>query len=288
MHSRMACSGCSPMARPRWDFNRTLARASPCDRDTGCLQEAAMARITILSLNINAGFDLSRRRFLLPLLRDAVHTVGADVVLLQEVLGEHAGHARRHRQWPEQAQHAYMAGALWPHHAYGRNANFAEGHQGNAVLSRFPIASHGNRDVSIAGHEARGLLHVVIAVRGDARPLHVVNVHLGLREAHRQRQVAQLADFVAKDIPPGAPLVVAGDFNDWRALAHPALRAAGLREAFEEGGGRLALTFPAPMPVLPLDRIYLRDVAVITLSVLRAKPWSRLSDHAGLLAEIET
>ena len=39
-----------------------------------------MARITVLSLNINAGFDLSRRRFLLPALRDAIHDVGVDAM----------------------------------------------------------------------------------------------------------------------------------------------------------------------------------------------------------------
>jgi len=246
-----------------------------------------MARVRVLSLNINAGFDLSRRRFLLPALRDAVRDVGADVVLLQEVLGEHTGHARRHAQWPAQAQHAYLAETLWSHHAYGRNADFAEGHQGNAVLSRFPIASHCNRDVSIAGHEARGLLHAVIEVPAAARPLHVLNVHLGLRESHRQWQVARLAQFVADDIPAALPLVVAGDFNDWRVRAHPLLRAAGLREAFEEATGRLALTFPALRPVLPLDRIYLRSADARALSVLRQRPWSRLSDHAALLADVE-
>lgn len=247
-----------------------------------------MASVRILSLNINAGFDLSRRRFLLPALRDAVRKLDADVVLLQEALGEHAGHARRHAQWPSQSQDAYLADGLWPHHVYGRNADFLEGHQGNAVLSRFPIASHENHDVSIAGHEARGLLHAVIDVPDARQPLHVVNVHLGLRESHRQRQVAQLGEYVSRQVPAGAPLVVAGDFNDWRIRAHPLLRAAGLHEAFEVATGHLALTFPAPRPVLPLDRIYLRDADARDVSVLRHRPWSRLSDHAGLLADIRT
>jgi len=246
-----------------------------------------MARTRILSLNINAGFDLSRRRFLLPALRDAVRQVDADIVLLQEVLGEHLAHARRHAQWPREAQHAYLADTIWPHHAYGRNAEFAEGHQGNAVLSRFPIATHGNHDVSVAGHEARGLLHVVVDRPATSDPLHLVNVHLGLRESHRQRQVAQLLEFVDGRIPVEAPLVIAGDFNDWRSRAHPLLRAAGLHEAFEDAQGRLALTFPSPRPLLPLDRMYLRHVEAHTASVLRGRPWSRLSDHAGLLVELE-
>ena len=132
------------------------------------------------------------------------------------------------------------------------------------------------------------LLHAVIELPGDSTPLHVVNVHLGLREAHRQRQVAQLAEFIAHDIPPASPLVVAGDFNDWRARAHPLLRAAGLREVFEDAQGRPALTFPALFPVFPLDRMYLRNVNALASSVLRTQPWSSLSDHAGLRVELET
>jgi len=125
-----------------------------------------MPDCTVLSVNINMGLDVSRRRFVLPRLRDAVRQADADVVLLQEVIGEHAGLARRHPQWPSQPQHEYLAESIWPHHAYGRNAVFAGGHQGNAVLSRFPIVSQRNVDVSIAGHEPRGLLHALLEVPG--------------------------------------------------------------------------------------------------------------------------
>jgi len=64
------------------------------------------------------------------------------------------------------------------------------------------------------------------------------------------------------------------------------LRAAGLREAFEDTDGRLPRTFPSPRPLLPVDRIYVRDAQVVATDVLRARPWSRLSDHCALLAEI--
>mgnify|MGYP003296245640 CR=1 FL=1 len=243
--------------------------------------------IRILSLNANAGFDLSRRRFVLPALRAAVRTVGADIVFLQEVLGAHAGHARRHAAWPQAAQHEYLAETLWPHHAYGRNAIHAEGHQGNALLSRFTIVHHRNHDVSIAGHEPRGLLHGVLRLPRGRREVHVVCVHLGLREAHRQQQIALLCRLVEDGIPADAPLVVAGDFNDWRGRGHAALQRAGLREAFEQTGGQLARTFPARLPLLPLDRIYLRNARASSVGVLSARPWSHLSDHAALFAEID-
>lgn len=245
-----------------------------------------MQGFTVLSLNINMGLDMSRRRLVLPRLRDAVHDTGADVVLLQEVMGEHAGRAQRHAGWPSLPQHEYLADTLWPHHAYGRNAVFDGGHQGNAILSRFAILTRRNVDVSIAGHEPRGLLHASLAVPGLDAPLHVVSVHLGLRESHRQTQVRQLGTLTS-GLPQGAPLLVAGDFNDWRMRGHAPLLAAGLHEAFETAHGRVARTFPARWPSLPLDRLYLRDARAVELAVLHGAPWSRLSDHAALFARIE-
>jgi endonuclease/exonuclease/phosphatase family metal-dependent hydrolase len=245
-----------------------------------------VASVRILSSNVNLGFDVSRRRFVLPALREAVHRVGADIVFLQEILGEHTGHARRHAGWPTRPQHEYLADSLWPHHAYGRNAVFDEGHQGNALLSKFEIMDYQNRDVSLAGHEPRGLLHGVLALPGHVAPLHVISVHLGLRESHRRHQIGLLCRMVESEIPAAAPLVVAGDFNDWRARGHAALHAAGLQEIFLQAWGRLARTFPARFPVLPLDRIYVRNAQVQGLGVLSHRPWSQLSDHAALFAEI--
>ena len=52
-----------------------------------------MPAVNILSLNAHMGFDVFNRRHVLAQLRDAVRTVSADLVFLQEVLGAHAGHA---------------------------------------------------------------------------------------------------------------------------------------------------------------------------------------------------
>jgi endonuclease/exonuclease/phosphatase family metal-dependent hydrolase len=246
-----------------------------------------MAPIKVLSVNINGGFDVSRRRFVLPAMREALRAVDADIVFAQEVLGQHATHARRHPAWPAEPQHRYLAKALCPHCAYGRNAIFEGGDQGNALLSKFRIIDCRNHDASISGHEPRGLLHGTLRVPGMASPLHVLNVHLGLREAHRQHQIALLCRLVETHVPADAGLVVAGDFNDWRLRGHAAMHASGLLEVFEARHGRVARTFPARWPVLPVDRIYLRNLRAARADVLSARPWSHLSDHAALYAEIE-
>lgn len=47
-----------------------------------------------------------------------------------------------------------------------------------------------------------------------------------------------------------------------------------------------AKTFPARFPLLALDRIYVRNASVHLPVVLPRRPWSHLSDHAPLVAEI--
>ena len=245
-----------------------------------------MPEVNVLTLNAHMGFNLFNRRFVLPELREAIRAVSADVVFLQEVMGENALHASRLANWPATAQYEFLADSIWSQHAYGRNAAYPHGHHGNALLSKFPILSQHNHDVSVHGHEERGLLHCVLDAPGGAPPLHTVCVHLGLRDSHRRRQLQLLCELVTEGVPAGAPLVVAGDFNDWRRRGHALLRDCGMHEAFERHHGRLASTFPARRPMLPLDRIYLRDAEAFGPMVLSLRPWTHLSDHAPLHARI--
>lgn len=243
--------------------------------------------IKVLTVNIHKGFTALNRKFMLHELREAVRAVGADVVFLQEVAGHHAGHADRYANYPATPHYEFLADRIWPQYAYGRNAVYTEGHHGNAVLSKFPISHFENRDISIAGPERRGLLHCVLELPGALGQVHAVCVHLGLLEAHRRRQIQMLCDMVRQDMPTGARLVVAGDFNDWRRRAHdPLEQGAGLREVFVHAHGRAALTFPARMPLLRLDRIYVAHALSHRPLPLPRKPWSHLSDHAPLAAEI--
>lgn len=257
---------------------------------------APVRALTVMTVNTHKGFAALNRRFILGELREAVRTVGADVVCLQEVLGTHEGHATRHVDWPDVSHYEFLADAMWPQFAYGRNAVYPEGHHGNAVLSKFPIATYTNHDVSVDATtrrpdrvpEKRGLLHCALRMPGRAVDVHVICAHLGLSEAHRARQLALLCDVVRDEVPPDAPLVVAGDFNDWRGRAHDALaQGARLDEVFVHARGRAAKTFPARWPMLRLDRIYVRNAEAHAPVVLPRRPWSHLSDHTPLVARIE-
>jgi endonuclease/exonuclease/phosphatase family metal-dependent hydrolase len=245
---------------------------------------AAAPALTVMTVNTHKGFTTFNRKFILPELRDAVRTVGADIVFLQEVLGTHEEERRTVNGAPH---YEFLAEEIWPQFAYGRNVVSPRHHHGNAVMSKFPIVHYQNHDVSIAGPERRGLLHCVLQVPGHERDVHAICVHLGLAEAHRQQQLELLCEIVRTEIPDDAPLIVAGDFNDWRRRAHDLLwRDARLKEVFVTAYGESAKTFPARFPLLSLDRIYVRNASVHLPVVLPRRPWSHLSDHAPLAAEI--
>jgi endonuclease/exonuclease/phosphatase family metal-dependent hydrolase len=250
-------------------------------------ETVAATPLTVMTVNIHKGFTTFNRKFILPELRDAVRKVGADVVFLQEVMGTIEKNGRKGHEHPDEPHYEFLADSIWPQFAYGRNMVYPKGHHGNALMSKFPIVEYQNHDCSIAGPEKRGLLHCVLQVPNFQQQVHVICVHLGLAEAHRQQQLDLLCEISHSEVPADAPLIVAGDFNDWRRRANDKLwNEAGLREIFVTAYGEPAKTFPSIFPVLSLDRIYVRNCSVHLPVVLPRKPWAHLSDHAPLVAEI--
>jgi endonuclease/exonuclease/phosphatase family metal-dependent hydrolase len=257
-----------------------LAQAS-ADR----ARDAAPTPLHLVTYNIHKGFPAFSRRLSLPDLRDRLRASGADVVLLQEVQGLSHRLAQRVHDWPTQPQIEYLADQVWSDHAYARNAVYDHGHHGNAVLSRFPILGWRHADLSQSRFEGRGLLHARIDVPGWSQPLHVINLHLALLAVWRHRQLAHVAEWIAQHVPADAPLVVAGDFNDWTRQAGRRFgRATGLTEVFEHTVGRPARSFPAALPLLTLDRIYVRHLRVALAHAHSGRHARRLSDHVALSA----
>lgn len=241
----------------------------------------------IATHNIHKGFSQFNRRMMVHELRERLRTLDADIVFLQEVQGLHRGHAEEHEAWPSEPQHEFLAADVWGDSAYGRNVIYEHGHHGNAILSRYPIIASHNQDVTHLRFERRGLLHCAIEIPQLARPLHCVCVHLSLFGRSRRRQIDALATRLEVIVPSDAPLVIAGDFNDWRNRAHDLLaERLGLTEVFTDQGGRPKRSFPSSLPVLRLDRIYTRGFGVASAEVHFGRPWSRLSDHAALSAHL--
>ncbi|WP_047012121.1 endonuclease/exonuclease/phosphatase family protein [Spongiibacter sp. IMCC21906] len=236
----------------------------------------------ILSYNVHKGFCSANRRFLLDEIRDSIRTVNADIVFLQEVVGENQQHASAVNNWIDDSQFEYLADTIWPHYAYGKNAVYDHGHHGNAILSKYHILSSDNVDVSLYRRSQRGLLFTEIEPG-----IHLVCVHMGLLGWERHQQFRLLEKAIAQRVPASAPLIIAGDFNDWTGSLHQRFkRRMGLKEVFTQLNGKPVRSFPVKRPMLRLDRIYFRGFDVIEGRRLSGLPWQNLSDHCGLYAEL--
>ena len=244
-------------------------------------------RLRVVTLNIHKGLSHFNRRLVIHELRDGLDKLDPDLVFLQEVQGQNRRFALRYAASPAEPQHEFLAGERWKH-VYARNAVYDHGHHGNAILSRFPFVSFENEDVSDHRFERRGLLHSVVAIPGWRRNLHCVCVHLSLHEGGRGRQLDAIAGRLEELASRDLPIIVAGDFNDWRHRATVILeRRLGMTEVSMAHHGHAARTYPSLMPFLRLDRIYVRGFKVAVSQVHRGKPWSMLSDHLAVSAEIE-
>ncbi len=240
----------------------------------------------ILTYNIHKGFSASNRRFILHGIKDALQEVDADVLFLQEIQGEHQHHSSRIENWPDNGQFEFLADEIWPHHAYGKNAIYNKGHHGNAILSKYNFCEWENINVSLMKTASRSLLHGTLDIPFISSRMHVICVHLGLFGHERERQLEQLIKRINSHVPQNEPLIIAGDFNDWRSRAERHLNnILGVKEVFKDLHGQHARTFPAWLPVLPMDRIYTRGLEVVDCRPLDGHPWRRLSDHLPLMSE---
>src|SRR6185503_13592338 len=119
--------------------------------------------------------------------------------------------------------------------------------------------SHENEDVSDHGFERRGMLHTVVTPPAWKRNLHCLCVHLSLHEGGRRRQLDAIAARLEALADKRLPIIIAGDFNDWRQRATGILeKSLGMTEVSMASGGRHSRTFPSVLPMFRLDRIYVR------------------------------
>ncbi|MEY2617241.1 MAG: hypothetical protein RL522_243 [Pseudomonadota bacterium] len=218
------------------------------------------------------------RRLEIHNLAEAVEGLGADIVCLQEVRKVHRREERYFKRWPELPQAEFLAPEGYAA-VYQTNAVTRHGEHGNALLSRWQVVSQGHEDMSDHRFEQRGLLHVELKVHGQV--VHVIVVHLGLIAGSRVRQVDRLGRFIAREVPERAPLLVAGDFNDWGGKLREPMARYGLRDCSRE---RVA-TYPSRLPLAQLDYVYARGLDPMHVNVPRGRDWARMSDHLPLVAE---
>ncbi|NOR69405.1 MAG: EEP domain-containing protein [Methylomarinum sp.] len=245
-------------------------------------------QLRVLTYNIHKGFSVGNRYFILHQIREALEKTDADILFLQEMQGKHSKHEQKHTNWPECSHSEFLAKDIWPHFAYGKNAMYKVGHHGNALLSKYALLRWENINVSPFIWASRSLLHGVIQLPESSSELHIICIHLGLLGMERRRQINTLCQHIEAHVPRDAPLIAAGDFNDWTGQAEKQFyQHLNLQEAHQTLHNRYAKTFPAWLPMLQMDRIYYRGLQPITCERLTHAPWNRLSDHAPLSATFD-
>lgn len=245
--------------------------------------------LRVLTYNIHRAIGVDRR-FRPERIVNILHHHDADIVLLQEV----DEGAPRSRELDLAKELARSSG--YPYVAVGHNVSLKKGRYGNATLSRFPILRERNIDLSVAeSWIRRGCQHTSIEI-GEARHLEVFNLHLGLSARERVKQIDLLArsqEF--SGVPKDTPVLVGGDFNDWRSLLWPVFTGPlgfdcavdGARNGRQFGRQFLA-TYPSFSPQGALDRIYFRGpLQLASIRRCRLQVSRVASDHLPVIAEFE-
>ncbi|MGB8477161.1 MAG: endonuclease/exonuclease/phosphatase family protein [Candidatus Acidiferrum sp.] len=203
----------------------------------------------------------------------------ADIVALQEVVGWD-GHGRKH----DQAR--YFAEALGYHGELGENRRHKGAAYGNLLLSRLPVLSTQNHDISTRGRERRGCLRADVKM-GKGRVLHVFNLHLGTSFFERRKQARKLfhSEILSDQNLTGSRIIL-GDFNEWtRGLTSRLFSSYFQNPDVLEHLGRTR-TYPGFMPLMHLDHIYFdRSLKLENLVLHRSRTALLASDHLPLIAE---
>lgn len=194
----------------------------------------------------------------------------ADIVALQEAdrrFGRRSGLLDLHA--------LERATGLVPLHV----SDLADGHgwHGNALLVRRGVGARFRR-LALPGAEPRGA--VVAELSLPEGRLRVVAAHLGLLRRCRRRQIEAILRLLQESAP--MPTLLLGDLNEWRPGARSAL--AALEPVFGpvEAG---PASFPARLPLLPLDRILGWPAGLVSeVRVHRSRQASNASDHLPLTA----
>lgn len=237
-----------------------------------------MHRFRIATYNIHKGRGLDGRVRIERIAR-VLEQINADIVALQEVVS-HEGRSI------EDHQASYLAERLGRFHIIGETRKHRGGVYGNVTLSRWKFESARHIDLSVPRREERGVLRTDIYARG--RLLHIFNVHLGTAHRERRTQAVRLIDEdLLRAIDISGPRIVLGDFNEW---TH-GLVTRTLSSEFHlmDLGDYLPRTraYPAVLPFLHLDHIYLdHHLGIENAFFYRTRLSMLASDHLPLVVDL--
>lgn len=227
--------------------------------------------VTVATYNVHRWTGMNGRRRADPARAGFVLSeMDADVFALQEVIRPFSGDDPL----------GSIADALGMHLAFAVTRMHKRGQLGNAILSRFPISGISVLDISHSRLERRGALAAQFEPR-DGERFGVIATHLSLVDRTRHRQVEELLQHPQFD---AGPAVLLGDMNSWRDC--PATRKLD-EHLGKHHNEEWPASFPAPRPMLALDRIYAREAKIVEVYSHDSPAARKASDHLPVVARIE-
>ncbi len=238
-------------------------------------------RLRVVTWNIHKGIGGVDRRYRLDRTVSVLASLHPDIALLQEV-AEGMPRCGLDDQLQE-----LSTGLEMRHVAYGAEHRFRVGGYGNAILSKFPLTDSTRIDLTIGRRKQRGLVKTRAHAKLEhgTRSVVVFNLHLGLSGSERATQHERFLEcHPFAHLHKDTPLVVGGDFNDvWASLGQRFLEPAGFVRAC-----KLVPTFPAALPLRPLDGLWVRGaIRVVSAHPVRTGLATSASDHLPIVADLE-
>jgi len=228
---------------------------------------AATVAAVFVSYNVHGGVGCDGR-FVPNRIVDVLRELDADVIGLQEVESRATGFD----MLDFLARETGLTGIAGPTLA-GPGGDY-----GNGLLTRHPVLRERRIDISYPGREPRGAIDAELDI--DGVPVRVINTHLGLHPAERRFQVQLLLDMFEHERE--LPTIFMGDLNEWFLYGRP-LR--WLQRHFQSTPA--LASFPSRLPLLALDRIWMKPRALLRkMRVHRSRRARLASDHLPLVADM--
>lgn len=163
------------------------------------------------------------------------------------------------------------------------------GFYGNAVLSRLPSRLQQGALLPRLGHESEARVAQWVVVDFPWGPLDVLNTHLALRRRERWIQTQSLLGerWLASPLL-GDHAVFCGDLNAVpRSSVYEAFRGRMKDAQLLASGGRPQRTFPALLPFIRIDHVFISDALGVERVHVPGDRLSRLaSDHRPLVVDL--
>lgn len=214
------------------------------------------------ALGRNPRFDLDRVIAL-------VRRRQPDIVALQEV------DSRRAREAHAGNPFDVLQAALGSHGIGAKTVVTTDGEYGQALFSRWPLLNTEIHDLSYPEREPRRAICVDVATPGGL--LRVIATHLGLSLRERRSQAIALLKMLGR---LDRPTLALGDFNDW-------FWAGSVRRSLARAlpGFSRHRTFPAVLPLLQLDRVFLFPASAL-IATRTDREARHISDHLPVIADL--